>query len=185
MAGVMTVGAQSARALFGNGAEAVFSGAITFCLLSVISAMILTGPRIYYAMARDGLFFKGLARLTPAHKTPTRAIMLQGAVSIVMVLTSAFDKLLIYIGFTLSLAAMLTVAGMMVLRATGRAGNVPYKTIGYPVTPVLFILCNLWIIVFAVGSNPTAAICRAGTLLSGLVVYACFHQRAAKARSHS
>ncbi len=180
MAGVLDVGAKSALSLFGPVVEAVFSGAITFCLLSVISAMILTGPRVYYAMARDRLFFALFGRLTAKRKIPAHAIFLQAAIAIGMVVTLAFDKLLIYIGFTLSMAAALTVAGMMALRSRGRHSDAPYKTIGYPITPVLFILSNLWIIVFSIQSNKMAALCGAATIVAGLILYRFFNRKQGK-----
>ena len=175
MKGVMEVGAKSAFALFGGGAETAFSGAITFCLLSVISAMIMAGPRVYYAMAKDHLFFERFGRVTQKRQTPAAAIILQAAIAILMVFTSSFEKLLIYIGFTLSIFAVLTVLGMMVLRVKGSHPESPYKTFGYPVTPILFILSNLWIIAFSIKGNPMATLCAAGTIVGGIVVFLCFN----------
>ncbi len=181
MKGVMEVGAKSAFALFGGGVEKVFSGAITFCLLSVISAMIMAGPRVYYAMAKDHLFFKRFGRVNQRRRTPGQAIMLQAAIAAFMVLTSSFEKLLIYIGFTLSIFAMLTVLGMMVIRVKGRHPESSYRTFGYPFTPILFILGNLWIILFSIYANPLAAICGAGTILSGVLIFYCFNRKAPRA----
>lgn len=174
MSGVLEVGAASAFALFGEGVERIFAGAITFSLLSVISAMILAGPRVYYAMARDRLFFTGFGRVSRRHNTPAQAIFLQGGIAVLMVITASFGRLLLYIGVTLSLFAMLTVVGMMVLRAKGRSPNTPYRTFGYPVTPLLFILFNLWMIVFCIMDNPMVALYSAGTIAVGVGVFFCF-----------
>ncbi|MFO7986145.1 MAG: amino acid permease [Desulfatiglandaceae bacterium] len=174
MRGVMEVGAASAAALFGTGMEQAFSAAITFCLLSVISAMIMAGPRVYYAMAADHLFFEPLKRIRKPHGTPVFSILLQAGIAIVMVLTTSFDKLLLYIGFTLALAAMFTVLGMMVLRRKGFHLKSPYKTFGYPVTPVLFILFNLWIILFCIKENPVTFLYGAGTIAAGVLAFFCF-----------
>jgi APA family basic amino acid/polyamine antiporter len=103
MTGVEDVGATAAISLFGARIGRIFSGAITVCLLSVISAMIMTGPRVYYAMARDNAFPKWFGDVNPKHTTPGKAILLQALIAIIMVITSSFDKLLMYIGFTLSL----------------------------------------------------------------------------------
>ena len=111
MSGVMEVGAKSSVSLFGGHVGRVFTCAVTLCLLSVISAMIMAGPRVYYAMAKDGTFFDLFARVSKTRKTPGPSILLQAAIAIGMVVTSSFDRLLLYIGFTLSLFAMLTVAG--------------------------------------------------------------------------
>ena len=171
MRGVMEVGAKSASALFGGGIEKAFSAAITFCILSVISAMVMTGPRVYYAMAKDGLFFEQFGRVTKTHGTPAGSILLQAAIASLMVITSSFEKLLLYIGFTLSLFAMLTVIGMMVLRIRGLHSKSAYKTFGYPVTPILFILFNLWIILFCIKGNPMVSLYGAGTIACGISVF--------------
>ena len=179
--GVMEVGAKSAFALFGNGLERAFSGAITFCLLSVISAMIMAGPRVYYAMAKDHLFFKRFGRVTQRRRTPGQAIMLQAAIAAFMVLTSSFEKLLIYIGFTLSIFAVFTILGMMLIRVKGNHPERSYRTFGYPFTPILFILGNLWIILFSIYANPLATICGTGTILSGVLIFYCFDRKAPRA----
>jgi len=178
MSGVLEVGAASAFALFGEGVERIFAGAITFCILSVISAMILAGPRVYYAMARDHLFFASFGQVTRRHGAPANAILLQAGIAIVMVVTSAFDKLLLYIGVTLSLFAMLTVIGMMVLRAKGLYLKSPYKTFGYPITPLFFILFNVWMIVFCIKENPMVSLYSGGTIACGVLVFFWFNQKA-------
>ena len=181
MSGLLEVGTKSALSLFGGPAGNAFSMAITVCLLSVISAMIMAGPRVYYAMAKDGTFFSWFGRVGrhPA-ATPGRSIFLQGAIAVLMVITSAFDKLLLYIGFTLSLFAMLTVAGLLVLRYRCPHYPRPYRTYGYPVTPVLFMLGNLWIIVFSLRSNPTVFLYGGGTIVAGLLIFFFFNRTARK-----
>jgi APA family basic amino acid/polyamine antiporter len=174
MSGVLEVGAKSAVSLFGSQVGRVFTLAVTLCLLSVISAMIMTGPRVYYAMAKDGTFFGLFARVSKTRRTPGPSIALQAAIAVGMVLTSSFDKLLLYIGFTLSLFAMLTVAGMMLLRIKKTFLERPYKTIGYPITPILFILGNLWIIVFCIKGHPMVSLYAAGTIAIGSLVYGYF-----------
>ncbi|MBW1706492.1 MAG: hypothetical protein JRJ86_15200 [Deltaproteobacteria bacterium] len=97
-----------------------------------------------------------------------------------MVITASFDKLLLYIGFTLSLFAMLTVAGMIRLRIKKLAQADSYKTFGYPLTPLLFIAGNLWIIYFCIRSRPVAALFGLGTIISGLLFYAYFSNKRMK-----
>ncbi len=172
MAGVLDVGARSAAFLFGEGAGRYFSGAIAFGLLSVVSAMVMAGPRVYYAMARDGVFFKPLGKVNTVRGTPTRSIIFQAGISIAMVFTASFESLLLYMGFTLSLSSMLTVAGMVKLRFTTPGVHRPYKTFGYPFTPVLFIAGNLWIVVFSIMNRPVAALSGLVTVGTGLL--ACF-----------
>jgi APA family basic amino acid/polyamine antiporter len=171
MIGIVEVGAKSAEVLFGSKMGHVFSAAVTVCLLSVVSAMIMTGPRIYYAMAKDGVFFKRFGQVSEKHKTPGFSILLQGGIAIVMVVTFSFDKLLIYIGFTLSLFTMLTVLGMIRLRMKQPDLMRSYKTFGYPVTPVLFILMNVWIIIFSIIGNPFVTLYGAATITAGILFY--------------
>jgi len=133
--------------------------------------MIMTGPRIYYAMAKDGVFFNRFGKVSEKHRTPGFSILLQGGIAIVMVITSSFDKLLLYIGFTLSLFTMLTVLGLMVLRIKRPDLIWPYKTLGYPVTPILFILMNLWIIIFSIKGNPLVTLYGAVTIIAGILFY--------------
>ena len=177
MSGVLEVGAKSATSLFGGDVSKYFSAAIAIGLLSVLSAMIMTGPRVYYAMSRDGVFFELFGKVNTLHRTPVYAIFLQAGIAIIMVITASFDKLLIYIGFTLSLCAMLTVVGMILLRTKQPALAKNYKTFGYPVTPLLFILGNLWIIYFSIKSRPVTSLFGLGTIGLGLLIYLCFDNK--------
>lgn len=177
MQGVLEVGAVSAVALFGPDVSKLFSGAVALGILSVLSAMVMTGPRIYYAMSRDGVFFRRFGRLNPDRKTPAASIFLQAGLAVVMVLSASFETLLIYIGFTLSLCAMLTVLGLMRIRRRSGRSPIGYRTVGYPVTPLIFILGNAWIIFFSLKSRPVAALFGLGTMAAGLAVYYLFALR--------
>jgi APA family basic amino acid/polyamine antiporter len=174
MQNVLEVGARSAVFLFGDHISHCFSAAVALGILSVLSAMIMTGPRVYYAMAKDGIFFSQFARLSRNQCTPASSIALQAGIAILMVLTSTFNALLIYIGFTLAIFAMLTVLGMMRLRSRYPDDVLGYKTIGYPLTPLLFILGNLWIIIFSIQRQPMNAMFGLVTIATGLLCYACF-----------
>jgi len=176
MSGILEVGAAAAVSLFGPPVGRLFSAAVTLCLLSVVSAMIMAGPRVYYAMARDGLFFTLFSKLTQTHRVPAYAILLQAFIAIVMVVTSSFEMLLLYIGFTLSVFAVFTVLGLMRLRIQAPVSAQPYKTFGYPVTPLVFVLGNLWIIAFCIKNNPKVTLYGALTILSGLLFYALFNR---------
>ena len=180
MSGVLEVGTESAARLFGGHTGKYFSGAIAIGLLSVLSAMIMTGPRVYYAMAKDDVFFKLFGRVNRIHRTPAWSIFLQAGIAIIMVVSASFDKLLLYIGFTLSLFAMLTVAGMMVLRVRKPDIRRAYKTFGYPVTPLLFISGNLWIIYFCIKSRPVASMLGVGTIVAGILIYLFLQKEKAK-----
>jgi APA family basic amino acid/polyamine antiporter len=178
MSGALEVGAKAAIALFGEKVSYFVAGAIAIGLLSVISAMILAGPRVYYAMARDGVFIKSLAKLREKHHTPAYAIVLQGFLAIVVAITASFDKLLIYIGFTLSLFAVLTVCGLIILRTRNHRRHSAYKTWGYPLTPIVFILGNLWIIFYSIKNKPLISGFGLGTIAMGALVYLFINRRA-------
>lgn len=177
MSGVLEVGAKSAVFLFGGNISRFFSGAVSIGILSVLSAMIMTGPRVYYAMSTDGIFFKHFGKLHNRRNTPAFSIFLQAGIAVVMVVTASFDALLLYIGFTLSLCAMMTVIGLMKIRKTRHVDDQNYKTFGYPITPLLFIVGNLWIVFYSVQCRPVAAVSGVGTILLGGLFYVCFNGR--------
>ena len=177
MSGILEVGAKSAVSLFGDEISRYFSGAIAVGLLSVLSAMIMTGPRVYYAMSKDRVFFGLFGRVNRVRRTPAYSIFLQAGIAGIMVVTASFDNLLVYIGFTLSLCAVLTVVGMVLLRIKQPALVTKYRTFGYPVTPFLFILGNLWIIYFSIKSRPITSLFGLGTIGLGLLVYLYFSHK--------
>jgi APA family basic amino acid/polyamine antiporter len=178
MSGVLAVGEKAAVALFGVHVSRVFSGAIALSLLSLVSAMMMTGPRVYQAMAKDGLFFPGISRLKGGSATPGNAIRLQAGLALIIVLTASFENLLVFIGFTLSLFSLLAVAGLMVLKRRNPSPDLLYKTWGYPFTAVLFILGNLWIILFSIINRPAVSLTGLAAILSGAVFYFFFKRRA-------
>jgi APA family basic amino acid/polyamine antiporter len=174
MAGVMEVAAAAGVRLFGPEISRWVNGAISLGLLSVISAMIMAGPRVYYAMARDGIFFPSFGNVSDTRHTPIHAIGLQAAIAIIMMVSASYDKLLVYIGFTLSLFAILTVIGLMRVRCQSPGNASEYRTWGYPVTPLVFLLGNLWIVIFSVKSRSAPAIWGLLTICTGLGMYVCF-----------
>jgi basic amino acid/polyamine antiporter, APA family len=182
MSGVLEIGAIAAVTLFGENISHWVSWAIAVGLLSVISAMILAGPRVYYAMARDGVFVTCLARLKGRHQTPAYSIILQGLIAIAMVMTASFDKLLIYIGFTLSLFAMLTVCGLILIRKRNHVPSPAYRTWGYPLTPIIFITGNLWVIYYSIKSKPLISAFGLITIGVGVLIYLIFNRLHSKER---
>lgn len=176
MVGTLEVGTAAAVALFGAGTGKVFGIAIAIGLLSVLSAMIMAGPRVYYAMARDGLFFRRFGTVSATRNTPTAAILFQAAVAIGMILCAAYDTLLIYIGFTLSLIAVLTVAALFYFRWRQPQMERPYRTLGYPLTPLLFIAGNLWIIGYTLFSRPIVCLAGLTTIGIGGLLYLLFQK---------
>ena len=171
MYGVVEIGSLAAVRLFGEKIGSFFGLVIAFCLLSALSSMVMLGPRVYYAMARDRLFFKLFQNINQKHHVPSYAIILQGGISIALVLTSTFYTLLIYVGFVIAIFSSLTVIGMILLRSKEPDRPRPYKTWGYPFTPILFVIGNLWIVIFSVKNNLAAFIWGLLTVAAGLCIY--------------
>lgn len=176
MPGVKEIAALAAEALLGSWAGKALSVCISICLLSALGAMILAGPRVYYAMARDGLFLGSLGRIDARSGVPSNAIWLQSIIAAVMILTASFGALLFYIGFTLSIIAALAVAGLFVLRRKDESPP-SFKVPGYPFTPLLFIAANLAMVVFSLSDNPWRGLPSAITLAAGVLLYWYFKQK--------
>ena len=174
MYGVEEIGSAAATHLFGTAIGSLFAIVIAFCLLSAVSSMLMIGPRVYYAMARDQLFFKVFQNINRTHHVPSSAIALQGTIAIILVLTSTFYTLLIYVGFILAIFSSLTVVGMMLLRSKDPDRARPYKTWGYPLTPILFVIGNVWIVIFSIRDNLTAFVWGVITVAVGWIIYECF-----------
>jgi APA family basic amino acid/polyamine antiporter len=168
IAGVESVASTAASALWGSKGSISISFLISIGLISTVSAMIITGPRVYEAMAIDNLFPKAFAKLNK-HRVPSLAVVLQAAIAIVFVLTSTFGSLLIYIGFTLNIFAMLAVITLFLMRRKNR--TITKICWGYPVTPIVFILFTLWMTVWSIMSQPVSTLTGLGTLAAGYMVY--------------
>jgi basic amino acid/polyamine antiporter, APA family len=171
MKGVLAVGAASSDALFGGRIGNLFSAAMAGALLSSISAMSLVGPRVYYAMGRDGCFPAGAAEVHPRWRTPVRAIAYQAIVSALMVLTGTFEALVYYIGFSLMLFAALAVMGL--LRVRNRPGFRRLRVVnwGYPAIPLIFVLVSLWMLVWTFLLRPRESVLGLITILCGAICY--------------
>lgn len=177
MSGMLEVATGASNALFGETLGSVLSFAIAIGLLSVVSAMIMSGPRVYYAMAKDGLFFKGFQTICQERKTPKKAIYLQAVLAIAMILTATFETLLIYIGVTLSLASMLTILALMQLRRSKSIHIYPYKTPLYPLFPLVFLVANIGIVIFSFISRVEILYYAGITIILGVLFYFWFRKK--------
>ena len=177
MYGVVEIGSLTAVHLFGGKIGSFFGMVIAFCLLSTVSSMIMIGPRVYYAMSRDQLFFKIFQSTNQKYHVPSYAILLQAGISIVLVLTSTFYAILMYVGFVLAIFSSLTVLGMMILRSKDPDRLRLYKTWGYPLTPIIFVIGNLWIVIFSIKNNLAAFSWGLVTVAGGWLIYEYFEGR--------
>jgi APA family basic amino acid/polyamine antiporter len=179
MEGVISVAGLAAGNLFGRSAGTVLSLLISFALFSSLSAYLILGPRVYYSMARDGIFFKSIAYVDPKCAVPTRSIVLQGAIAAVMALFGTFDQLLTYMGFSLGIFPLLAVLGVFKLRRTGKS---VVRLPGFPLAPAVYLLIGAAILVLAFLERPKESLVAVATALAGIPVYLFFKRRAAKVR---
>jgi APA family basic amino acid/polyamine antiporter len=146
-------------------------------LAASISAMTFVGPRVYFAMARDGVFLKDAAQVHPRFATPARSIIAQSIWSTLLVLTGSLDALGNYVGFAITLFAGIAVAAVFVLRRRAPGAPRPFKAIGYPLTPAIFVIASLAIVVNAIITNPRVTGLGLLVILAGIPVYLWYVRR--------
>jgi APA family basic amino acid/polyamine antiporter len=163
---------QPARAaavkLGGPGAAALLSPLLAVCVLSSMQASVLVGPRLYHAMAVDGLFFPPFKRLHASTGVPLLALLAQAAVSLVELLTGSFDDLVEFSTCAIIAFSTLTVAAVPILRARRPDAPRAFRVPGYPLTPLLFVVVNAWVLWSVLSGGPSQ---RRGALL-GLAIVA-------------
>jgi basic amino acid/polyamine antiporter, APA family len=154
-------------------------GAVSIISLAAgINAWTFAGPRVYYAMARDGVFFPAAARVHARFKTPAASIVAQGVWATLLILTGSLDKLTTYVGFAITLFAGVAVAALFVLRAREPNAPRPFRAWGYPLAPAIFTLASILIVGNALWTDLIVPIMRdqpwgpsaAGFLVIGLGV---------------
>jgi basic amino acid/polyamine antiporter, APA family len=171
MKGVISIGGLAMGKLFGPSAETLFSLLIAFALFSSLSAFIIIGPRVYYSMAKDGLFFKSVARIHPKFQVPSNSIVLQAIIAIILALSGTFEQVLTYMGFALGIFPILTVSGVFKLRKVNPgAPRLP----GYPVTQILYMAAGIMILVLSFLERPVESGIATITVLIGIPAYYLF-----------
>jgi APA family basic amino acid/polyamine antiporter len=140
--------------------------------------MVTIGPRVYYAMAKDGVFFSGAAKVNPRWNTPVTAILLQGLCTVLMTLTP-FPKLVIYIGFTLNFFAVMSVIALIRLRRRPDWQKLRAVSFAYPMIPGLFILVGLWMTVYGMKLQPVVSGIAVATIAVGALVFRVTAKKAA------
>lgn len=170
--------------LFGSRGGGIFiSAVIAISAFGFLNLVILATPRVFQAMAADGLFLPSLARLHPRYRTPGAAILVQGAWAIVLTLSGTFSQLVDYVTFGDWIFFGLTVSGLFIYRARDGAGersphHSGFRVPGYPVTPALFIVACLWVVAGSVSANPKNALIGVGLISLGIPVYLARRSRA-------
>jgi len=168
--------AQAGEVLFGRAGGLVFSFIVIVAVLGSLSALIMSAPRVYFAMARDGLFLPSAAVLHPRFGTPARAIAVQTLLASILVLLSNFNQIISYFIFVVVVFIALTVAALFVLRRK-QPNTAPYLTPGYPVTPVIFLLLVCLLLMLLGSGHPKESFLGVAVVALGVPVYYFFFRR--------
>jgi APA family basic amino acid/polyamine antiporter len=174
--GVIAIVEKASVSVFGGWMGRGMGLLVSVALLSSLSAYIIIGPRVYFAMARDGLFFRFASVVHPKYRVPGRSIVLQGVIAATMVLIGSFEQLLIYLGFALGIFPWLAVAGIFVARRRGVGDETAVKTPGYPVLPAFFLLSTLALMVVAFVNRPVESTAAILTVAAGIPGYYLRHR---------
>ncbi len=172
----LTFVAQAGAILFGPVGAKLLAGAVVVCVVSSMAAMIMLSPRVYYAMARDGVFPAPVARLHPRFGTPVRAIGIMGVMTSLLVTLGAFGQIIAYFLFVAVLFIGLTVCTLFVFRRRDSGATAAVLTPGYPFTPLIFVAQVLLLLVLILMNTPRQALLGCAVVLLGILVYA-FLQR--------
>ncbi len=168
--GKVEVGYLAATHIFGNTGGIIMGLLISIGLISAISSMVWAGPRVTQVMGEDLKLLKFLSYKNK-NDVPSKAIFFQYIIILILIFTSTFDSVVYYIGFTLSLSSFLTVFGVFVLRYKFPELPRPYKTTGYPVTPLIYLGVTGWMLFFVVKDRPVESLASLATVLLGGIVY--------------
>jgi APA family basic amino acid/polyamine antiporter len=171
-------GEAAARALYGNASGALFGAFVLASILGTLNATVLVGPRIAYAMALDGLFFRGADRAHPDFRTPSMAIVVQaGTASVILLLLGTFERALDSTTFAILLATMADVAALYRLRRSQPDRARPYRAWGYPWVPALYCVASAFVAGVLLGERPFECLLGLGLLAAGLPFYLAFTRR--------
>jgi APA family basic amino acid/polyamine antiporter len=174
MKGVISVGGLAMGNLFGKSAGVLFSILIAFALFSSLSAFIILGPRVYYSMAKDGLFFKSVAKIHPRFQVPSNSILLQALIAVILVLSGSFEQVLTYMGFALGIFPVLTVIGVRKLRKDNPEA---LRLKGFPVPQIIYVIAGIMILVLSFLERPFESSIALLTVLIGIPAYMMFKKR--------
>ncbi len=178
MKGVVRIGELASAQLFGQTATFFISGAITISIFGCLSATIIYGPRVYYAMAEDGSFFRSMAYIHPRYRVPSKALLGQAVWSALLCLSGTFQALYEYVVFALVIFFALTGLAVIILRIKQPERKRPYKVWGYPVLPVLFILVNTAVFINIVVAQPVKSAIGLAMLVVGFPAFLYWRKKA-------
>ena len=166
-----------AERLFGARAGDLMGAMTAISIAASVSAMVIAGPRVYFAMARDGLFFRKAVEIHPTYGTPSNAIIAQSAWSILLVVSGSFNQLITYTGFSVVLFSGIAGVALFVLRRRNPDEVRPFRAWGYPIMPGLFVLASALIVGNAIWRDPGPSAAGVVIILAGLPLYVYLRRR--------
>jgi APA family basic amino acid/polyamine antiporter len=165
------VGAAVAQRVMGTAGATLLSVVVLLSITGAINGCILTGARIPFAQARDGLFFARFGRIHPRFETPAFAIAMQAAWTCLLIVTGSYQSLSSYTIISAWIFYTMSVAAVWVLRRKAADAARPYRMWGYPATLWLFIVVSVWFLVDAVVNQPRVSLIAMGLAAAGIPVY--------------
>jgi APA family basic amino acid/polyamine antiporter len=163
--------AQAGAVLFGSAGGQILAAIVIVCVLGSLAVFTMAAPRVYYAMANDGLFLHAVARPHPRFGTPANAIVLQGTIACLLVVLGNFQQIIAYFIFVAVLFLGLAVAGLFLLRRRPAVESAGVRTPGYPLTPIAFLALVALLLVLLGLRNPLQVAFGCAVVLAGLPVY--------------
>jgi APA family basic amino acid/polyamine antiporter len=178
MAATSRIGESAAVALFGPTGGRLINVAVLISTFGCISSTILYAARIYLPMAQDGVFLPALARIHPRYKTPAACILAQGIWAVVLTFSGSYEALYTYVVFAVVFFHVLTGAAVIVLRRTRPTAERPYRTWGYPVVPIVFVVASAALVLNTLVAKPVESLFGLVILALGIPAYVRWRRRA-------
>ena len=169
--GTIAIVKQASISAFGDWMGNTLSILVSLALLSSLSAFVLIGPRVYYAMAKDRMFFPFASKIHPRFGVPGRSILIQGGIAALMVIIGSFEQLLIYIGFALNIFPWLAIFGVFLARRRKIGEENAFKVWGYPVVPLFYLISSLGLMFINYLNRPLESTAAVLTVLAGIPCY--------------
>jgi APA family basic amino acid/polyamine antiporter len=171
------IAAETAFRIMGTAGLTFITVAILISTFGCNNGLILAGPRVYYAMAKDGLFFKRVSTIHHSYRTPVTSLIYQCVWASFLTLTGTYSDLLTYTAFASLLANVITVGGLFVLRRTKPSIPRPYSVSGYPVIPVLYLAVAVFFIVYIFIGDPRNSGIGLALILTGIPVFHLWNRK--------
>ena len=173
------VGTAALEVIFHSGGAYLMAAAILISTFGCANGLSLAGARVYYAMSNDGLFFKSVGKLHPRYRTPVAGLLVQAVWTCLLCVSGSYGQLLDYIIFAVLVFYILTILGLFVLRVKQPDTPRPYKALGYPVLPALYLVMATWICIVLLRYKPQYTWPGLVLVLLGIPVYLFWSRRSA------